>query len=758
MKLKENYYEMDVSGAFEEAEFGIDDEGIIFEILRSKMYPNAIKACVQEIMSNGRDANREVGHAHIPIDVQLPTAMSPQFYVRDYGPGISPERMVNVFIKYGNSTKRKDNLQTGGFGLGAKTPWAYTDQFTIITYIPDDQGKMIKRMYVAVIDGKDKIGKLYTVNKGEVVEGEKQGTMISVLCKPGDEYKFADWVRHTGLFWNHKDVVDSVRPNVINGDFDWPEHSAMLDGDGWFCKKHHTYNYGKVDPLAVIDGIQYKLSWDHLDLQSYDVKTREIFGNLFRQHIFVFFKTGELSVAANREEIDYDKESIAFTCQKFCDIAEQVHDLISNQIKDAKNLWDANILWNSVRNNFQSIVKEVTWTDATGKEHKVTGKSPNFSGQGIKIWHYSRSYRNNSTFRKGTNVYQTLSIDDKSVFVVNDEKCKHPNRRRLNTIFADEDIQTVSVVQWPDDPIKRAESEKKLKDMNVDLYAPKNISTFAKADVQRSATGGNAGVSIPKIWEFTCNTSNNKEAWDYSDTDNEMIEDGEGVYVLLYRRNATFATNGRSVDLVALKTLVQNAGVVLYGVAVKSEKDLGPKWVPFETKIKEVIDGLVADPALKHSQLIKYNQYSEHGFATETMPNFWKSVKDSFEKRLLHSDGSLYKYLAATKLYEAGKKDTVRLRELSHNYNIFFDDLVVATANKVVDGKEMKDEVNDSYPLMKKLDTRYDTLQDDSLDDFYDYINAKDAQAKINAHKTEWDDDNESDNINESDELLEIAA
>src|SRR5271163_3034575 len=131
MKLNETkpYYES--SGDLEEHFFSIKDQGMIFDILRSKMYSNPILAICREITSNARDAHREVGKANVPIHIQLPSNLQPEYRIKDYGPGISPDRMLNIFIKYTASTKRDDNIQTGGFGLGAKTPFAYSDQFLV---------------------------------------------------------------------------------------------------------------------------------------------------------------------------------------------------------------------------------------------------------------------------------------------------------------------------------------------------------------------------------------------------------------------------------------------------------------------------------------------------------------------------------------------------------------------------------------------------------------------------------------------------
>ena len=83
------------------------------------MYAYPIRTLCQEIMCNARDAHIEVGKRDLPIEVILPSEADLHIRFRDFGPGISPDRMVGVFLLYGSSTKRDSNEQVGGFGLGA---------------------------------------------------------------------------------------------------------------------------------------------------------------------------------------------------------------------------------------------------------------------------------------------------------------------------------------------------------------------------------------------------------------------------------------------------------------------------------------------------------------------------------------------------------------------------------------------------------------------------------------------------------------
>jgi DNA topoisomerase VI subunit B len=124
--------ETNITTVLKSHKFSIDNEAAILKNARQSMYKYPIRTLVQEYLSNGRDSCREA-KTGFKIDVTLPTSTKLIFKVRDYGVGLSPERVLNVFMKFGKSTKTETDEFTGGFGFGAKSGFAYTDNFTIIS-------------------------------------------------------------------------------------------------------------------------------------------------------------------------------------------------------------------------------------------------------------------------------------------------------------------------------------------------------------------------------------------------------------------------------------------------------------------------------------------------------------------------------------------------------------------------------------------------------------------------------------------------
>lgn len=116
-----------------------DEVGVrlLMEVLTSRMYTNKLTAVIREIFTNAVDANVEAGRPNHPVDITLPAiipleAQFNQLIIRDYGIGISPER-AQGFFTFMTSTKRDDNIQCGGYGLGSKSPYAIASQFTVTT-------------------------------------------------------------------------------------------------------------------------------------------------------------------------------------------------------------------------------------------------------------------------------------------------------------------------------------------------------------------------------------------------------------------------------------------------------------------------------------------------------------------------------------------------------------------------------------------------------------------------------------------------
>ena len=289
MKLpSEKNSTIETSEQFKEASFGIRsiDMGLIIEILRSKMYSDPIATICQEIASNARDANREVGKKNKPIKISLVDSLfrlnEIDLVIEDDGPGISPERMNEIFIYYGASTKRDTNTQTGGYGLGCKTPFAYADTFSVVTRC---EGK--KYSYQAVIES-NRSGKVFLTHTEPTTEGN--GTAIIIPVKSQDVRRFSEECYRTTFFWKVKPIYAGLKiPDSI---------PLIIKEDDRVVIAENSLLYSRAGYFALVDSIPYHLDYNLLN-----------FTSLSKCSIFFKFKTGNLSIAASRESLHYDDKT-----------------------------------------------------------------------------------------------------------------------------------------------------------------------------------------------------------------------------------------------------------------------------------------------------------------------------------------------------------------------------------------------------------------------------------------------------------------
>ena len=99
------------------------------------------------------------------------------------------------------STKDQSNDSIGAFGLGAKTPFSYTDQFNVTSVTGG-----IMRAYSAFID---ETGMPSVDLMAEIPTEEPSGVEIKIGVKPEDFNRFREEIRTQLRFF-------PVKPEIVN--------------------------------------------------------------------------------------------------------------------------------------------------------------------------------------------------------------------------------------------------------------------------------------------------------------------------------------------------------------------------------------------------------------------------------------------------------------------------------------------------------------------------------------------------------------
>lgn len=327
------------TGTPDSLSFSIDDNNpVIFSILRDKMYTDKIGSICREVASNSRDANREAGRADIPIEIEISNnndllqTGDTTITFRDFGTGITPDRMANVFVKYAASTKRTTNSQTGGFGLGAKTPFAYTDSFLVSTKCYVDGVKM-HYLYNAIIDGSGK-GKMILISENPTTDNTGTEIIIPVESEE-DRDEFEQKSHFYTLFWENVRYIGFYRDTPeLNVKYEVEDFKVIAPKDGDYC---HHYYYG------IIDGIPYPI---HPDCYSQ--------GLTYSFPVVFNLPLDKVTISASRESIQLNDDTQKFLRKRLDKLSEYLEAEKIKFLTEHNSLKDAYLKKAYIQNNSYS--------------------------------------------------------------------------------------------------------------------------------------------------------------------------------------------------------------------------------------------------------------------------------------------------------------------------------------------------------------------------------------------------------------------
>lgn len=158
-----------------------DSVGFIINLMSSKLYKNRRAAFLREILSNAIDANAEA-KVDNPVILRIYVDENRDFHVqiRDFGMGLSPERFAEVYINIASSTKRDDNSQQGGFGIGRFSALSFANYASVTSYYEG-----IRYEYAMYHDGDStSIPKLL-----EAPTDEQNGVLVDIAFKNIIDYE-----------------------------------------------------------------------------------------------------------------------------------------------------------------------------------------------------------------------------------------------------------------------------------------------------------------------------------------------------------------------------------------------------------------------------------------------------------------------------------------------------------------------------------------------------------------------------------------
>jgi hypothetical protein len=493
-----------LSNVGEIGEFRIRNSAKAFNILSSGLYANKIRAIIRELSCNAVDSHTAAGRSDTPFDVHLPNQLEPWFSIRDYGTGLSHDQVTNIYTTYFESTKTDSNAFIGALGLGSKSPFSYTDNFTV-TAVKDG----VKGIYTAFINEAGVPSIALMMN-----EDTDEPSGVEVKFSVNDRYDFSKFVEEARQVYTYF----ALRP-VVTGSSNFQFRDVDYDTKD-IVPGVHSYR-DRRGSVAIMGNIAYPIEVPNAEQTLGDLR------HLLSCGLEMHFAIGELDFQASREGLSYIPQTIDSIKNKLVALNAQLAVHIAREADTISNLWDRAVflyskynqsLWTSAVKKYVADTKLPTFDDSR-YGGTMTFKIPidelaskyNIVIRSFEYQKNSKAYPNrkqdtdyNSTRNAQGNYvsthYWSIAVSNRIQFVVNDTKIGAVERAKYHFRMTKPDTHSISVFV-----LDKADKNKEmdLKAFFTAICNPPESTVVAASDLEKKdrQAGIAKNVTILKLEE-----------------------------------------------------------------------------------------------------------------------------------------------------------------------------------------------------------------------------------------------------------------
>ena len=311
-------HEAVLSNVGEIGEFRIRNSAKAFNILSSGLYANKIRAIIRELSCNAVDSHTAAGKQEVPFDVHLPNQLDPTFRIRDYGTGLSHEQVLTIYTTYFESTKTESNQFIGALGLGSKSPFSYTDNFTV-TAIKDGS----RNVYSAFINGEG-VPSVALMHSESTTEPNGVEVQFAVTDR-WDYDKFYSEAREVYTYF-------ALRPVVSGGEREFDFRNIEYKDRNIIPGVHYIGSRNRS--IAVMGNIAYPI-----DVPNADTNLGSL-AKLLGCGLEMHFDIGELDFQASREGLSYIPQTIEAIKNKLIAANAQLAVHLEMEANAITNTWE----------------------------------------------------------------------------------------------------------------------------------------------------------------------------------------------------------------------------------------------------------------------------------------------------------------------------------------------------------------------------------------------------------------------------------
>ena len=304
--------------------FTINFDAKMARILADGLYSDKVQSVIRELSCNAWDSHVMAGKANTPFTVHFPTTLEPWFSVQDFGTGLSHQQVLDIYTRYGASTKTNSNEVIGQLGLGSKSPFALTNAFDVTTR--QDGVENHYSMY------RNEHGMPSVAHLGDNPTSEANGVTVRVPVRAEQRREFMDKAREVYKWFPLKPVVQGLDK------LDIETFDNAYEGTSWriLRRKPNTgYRSHVMRPTALMGMVAYPLDQNNIHSLRDDQKA------MLMLPLVLDFEIGELEVAANREALGYDDRTIESIKAKLDVLLTELGGQFSQMIASAATEYEA---------------------------------------------------------------------------------------------------------------------------------------------------------------------------------------------------------------------------------------------------------------------------------------------------------------------------------------------------------------------------------------------------------------------------------
>jgi hypothetical protein len=319
MKLNTNTNTIErIGNVTQEAQFRMKTSQKAFQIL-SDLYSDKPLAIVRELGCNAADSMTAAGKANQPFHIHLPNTLEPWLTIQDFGTGISHNDIYEIYTVYFASTKTNTNNQIGCLGLGSKSPFCYTDNFSVTSIVNGE-----KRIYNAYFNesGTPAIAVMSTTNTTE-----PNGVAIQIPVKSVDFNEFINSVKKAFRFFD-------VKPTISGGKIEWDASNPMFQADDWAFYDRMADRY-HGESFAIMGGVTYPIDPYKVDGNGDEYR------QMLRNGLVLKFAMGELDFTPARDALSYTPMTIKAIHDKLAKVTNELPTKITEIIDTKDTLLEA---------------------------------------------------------------------------------------------------------------------------------------------------------------------------------------------------------------------------------------------------------------------------------------------------------------------------------------------------------------------------------------------------------------------------------